>query len=147
MESRRQPAWLLLAIAVALSVAACRTTAPLGSIGVLLERDLATGALYVRDVPEGARADALGLRPGDRIKMIDGVLADGLERERVRGLLRGAVGTRVTLTVLRGADVHELSIERKALQGRNDLPAADAEQSRDANDATVRHVTPPASPR
>ncbi len=136
MQSTRQPARLVLAFAVAVAVAACRTTAPVGSIGVLLERDLASGALYVRDVPGGARSDLFGLRPGDRVKMIDGVFADGLERERVRALLRGAVGTRVTLTVLRGGEVHELSIERNARHGRGDLPALDASTPPAAHDVT-----------
>ena len=95
--------------------------------------------LRVIDVPEGPSRTA-GLRVGDRIVSIggedvtvivhhrtgDGIVSIGGEdepsvadvRARIDEKLRGQVGTRVTLHVLRDGEEHELSVERvPPLQG------------------------------
>ena len=60
--------------------------------------------------------------PGDRVKMIDGVLADELDKERIQSLLRGPVGTSVTLTIIRGEEVMHLEVERQVLGKKPTLP-------------------------
>ncbi len=87
-----------------------------GSIGVVLGRHNTTGALQVREVPAGLTGDHAGLRAGDRIKMIDGLLADRMAPERIREVLRGPVGSKVMLTVLRGDRVLHLEVTRAPLE-------------------------------
>jgi carboxyl-terminal processing protease len=102
-------------------IAALACTAPqskVGSIGAVLKRDTTTGVVIAYEVPEGLTADSAGLRPGDRVKMIDGVHVDDLDGARVVRLLRGPVGTRVTLTVIRGEEVLHLSVIRQGPQPR-----------------------------
>ncbi|MBW2459072.1 MAG: PDZ domain-containing protein [Deltaproteobacteria bacterium] len=86
-----------------------------GSIGAVLGRDTHTGAVHVRDAPEGLGAAEAGLLPGDRLKMVNGVLVDDLDRSRIQALLRGPVGSTVTLTVIRGQEVLHLEVSRQAL--------------------------------
>ena len=62
----------------------------------------------------GLAGESAGLLAGDRVKMIDGILVDELDGERIRALLRGPVGTTVTLTVLRGDEVVQVEIARQA---------------------------------
>ena len=99
---------LLLALG---AVAACGPPA-VGSVGAILGRDRDTGALHVRETPEGMAAAEAGLLPGDQIKMIDGVLVDNLDKNRIQALLRGGVGTKVKLTVVRGEEILHIEITR-----------------------------------
>ena len=85
------------------------------SIGVIIGRHKHTGALHVRGVPPGLAGDKAGLKDGDRIKMIDGVLADRLTEEQIQDRLRGDVGSTVTLTIIRGKHVFHLEIKREPL--------------------------------
>lgn len=93
----------------------CSSTTASGSVGVMLGHNKRTGALTVRDVPSGLAGYKAGLRSGDRIKMIDGHLVDPLDPKRVRELLRGPVGSKVTLTVIRGSEVVHVEVTREAL--------------------------------
>lgn len=107
---RRHGLFALLVVALL----ACSSPST-GSIGVILARDDKTGVVRVHEVPEGLTGDSAGLQPGDRLKMIDGVLVDELDAARIRTLLRGPVGSSVRLTVLRGETVLHVEVTRQAL--------------------------------
>ncbi len=55
--------------------------------------------LELSNVYEGLPAAAAGLVPGDIITAVDGILAEGVSAALVSEWLRGAVGSRVTVTV------------------------------------------------
>jgi C-terminal processing protease CtpA/Prc len=130
---RPHRAILPLVVAAALDVSGCATrdaaggtAGGLGSIGAILGRDAPTGAVWAQEVPEGLAADRAGLRTGDRIKMIDGVHVDDLERDRVVRMLRGPVGSRVTLTVVRDDEVVNVTVVREPRHPRVEpLPSAE----------------------
>ncbi|WP_437277023.1 PDZ domain-containing protein [Sorangium sp. So ce375] len=113
MESRSWSAALLLV------AAGC--TASVGSIGAVLGRDNESQALYVRDVPQGLAAERAGLIPGDEIMMIDGVYVRDLSSAAVRDRLRGAVGSAVELTVVRGGDVRRVRVVRTELRAHEGI--------------------------
>jgi C-terminal processing protease CtpA/Prc len=97
-------------------VTACGSqAAPIGSVGAVLGRDPETGAVHVREAPSGLAASAAGLRAGDRIVMIDGILADDLGEAALRRRLRGAVGSHVRLTVIRDDEVLHVELARTPL--------------------------------
>lgn len=116
-SSSRHRAFAVFAVFMLMGFApsGCTPTPEVGSIGVVLGRHQHTGALHVRDVPAGLAGDLAGLRMGDRIKMIDGMLVDRMAPERIRELLRGPTGTSVTLTVLREGEVVHLVVLRAPL--------------------------------
>ena len=96
-------------------VLACGGASSAGSIGAVLVRDNVTGEVTVRDAPDGRAAAEAGLLPGDRVKMIDGVHVDEVDQGRIRELLRGPVGSTVTLTVIRGEDVEHIEVKRERI--------------------------------
>ncbi|MGK4001922.1 PDZ domain-containing protein [Sorangium sp. So ce1036] len=113
MASRSWSAALLL------MAAGCSPS--VGSIGAVLARDNASQALYVRDAPRGLAAERSGLIPGDEIVMIDGVHVRDLPSAQVRDRLRGAVGSAVELTVVRGGQVRRVRVVRGELQAHEEI--------------------------
>lgn len=67
--------------------------------------------LRVVEVPSGGAARA-GLLPNDRVVAIDGESVAGLTQAEVVERLRGPVGSRVRLDIVRGEEPMSLEIER-----------------------------------
>jgi len=104
---------------LALAVVGCGATSQptgTGSIRAVLDRDPITGAVFVYDVPAGLAAAKAGIEPGDRLKMIEGVHVDDLDREDLQLRLRGPVGSTVELTVVRGDEVVHVEVKRQPLE-------------------------------
>lgn len=59
------------------------------------------GETYISGPFEGSPAAKAGLRPGDRLLMVDTTRVSGLPSDKVSSLLRGKPNTRVQLTVVR----------------------------------------------
>lgn len=75
------------------------------------------GGLRVIDVPEGP-AFAAGLAPGDVIFAIDEEPLAGLTMREIVEKLRGPVGSRVKLDVVRDGERREIEVERSEYAGR-----------------------------
>ena len=106
-----------LVLASVLLAAGCGGGGGVGSVGAVFGRDNDNHALYVREAPPGLGADEAGLLAGDQIVMIDGLYVRDLSEKEIRSKLRGEVGSKVALTILRSNDVHHVRVtrgERKA---------------------------------
>ena len=94
-------------------VAALENAAPPpdGQAGITLTRQYYLRVLSARD---GSTAAVAGLRPGDYIRAIDGESTRDISIFEGNRLLRGTVGSTVTLTVIRGnaAEPKEIVLER-----------------------------------
>lgn len=99
-----------------------------GTVGAVLGVDNDTGAVYVRETPEGLAADKAGLLPGDEIMMIDGLYARDLGPTAVRDKLRGEVGSSVDLTVVRGGEVMHVKLVRTERGAAKAAPPAKEER-------------------
>lgn len=86
---------------------------PAGSIGLSLTRQYYLRVVAARDDSPAARA---GLHTGDYVRAIDGRSTRHMSVFEGERLLRGAPGTAVTLTVLRGSatDTHDVKVMRAA---------------------------------
>ena len=69
--------------------------------GIGIELTLEGGVPQIISPIDGTPAANAGIEPGDRIVKVDGVATAGMDAEEVVKRLRGAVGTKVTLTILR----------------------------------------------
>lgn len=86
---------------------------PAGEVGLELTRQFYLRIIAAR---EGSVADRAGLRTGDFVRAIDGRSTRSLSVVEGMRLLRGAPGSKVNLTVLRGnaAEPHEVTLTREA---------------------------------
>lgn len=86
---------------------------PAGDTGLVVTRQFYLRVLGVRDGSPAARA---GIQSGDYVRMIDGKPTRDMSSVTGRRLLRGAPGSKVKLTVIRGnvADPHEFELVREA---------------------------------
>lgn len=105
-------AWLTTAEAAKLG----KGSTPKGTIGVELTRQYYLRIISARDGSPAARA---GLRTGDFIRAIDDKPTREMSVFEGMGLLRGAPGTKVKLTVIRGnaAEPHVVEITREEASG------------------------------
>jgi carboxyl-terminal processing protease len=71
-------------------------------VGVRVTRMQEDDPPYVREVFPNSPAAAAGVRPGDQIQAVDGTSTAGRSLTDIVGTIRGAQGSRVTLSVLRG---------------------------------------------
>jgi carboxyl-terminal processing protease len=101
--------------ASAVPTPACAGT-PIGDVGIELTRQYYLRVIAARD---GSPADKAGLQTGDYVRAIDGKPARDLSVFEGMRLLRGAPGTKVTLTVIRGnaAEPHEIELVRERTPG------------------------------
>ena len=70
-----------------------------GGIGAQL--DSKDGNLVVVSPLKGSPAEAAGLKPGDRIILVNATSTEGFSAEAAARIIRGPVGTPVTLTIMR----------------------------------------------
>jgi len=99
-------------------VKAIDSTAPLptGETGLVVTRQYWLRVLGVRDGSPAARA---GLQSGDFVRLIDGKPTRDMSSMTGRRLLRGAPGSKVSLTIVRGnvSDPHVIDLVREAPTG------------------------------
>jgi carboxyl-terminal processing protease len=89
---------------------------PEGDIGISMTRQYYLRVVATRDGSPGAKA---GLQTGDYIRAIDGKPTRDMSVFEGSRLLRGKVGSKVTLLVIRGnaADPHEIPLVREKFAG------------------------------
>jgi len=91
-------------------------------IGITIEKDAQTGAFRVTALTAGGSAAEAGLQAGDVVVAVDGQSALGLDSQALRELVRGEIGTEVTMTVLRGELQQSITVTRKHIR----TPVAEA---------------------
>jgi carboxyl-terminal processing protease len=84
----------------------------LGIIISVRRDDAGRQRLTVISPIDGMPAKKLGIRPGDIIAAINGADTDELTLDGAVGKLRGERGTKVTITIERGGERFDLSVER-----------------------------------
>jgi carboxyl-terminal processing protease len=93
-----------------------KTEGQYGGLGLVIAAD--NGAIKVVSPMDDTPASKAGIKAGDIILAVDGKGLQGLSLDKVQELLRGAAGTKVTLTLMRGGDdkSFEVKLERAAIE-------------------------------
>jgi carboxyl-terminal processing protease len=98
------------------------TAGEFGGIGAYVGQNQADQLIIISPF-EGMPAEEAGLKADDVILEIDGVTIDGWSQEEAIGHLRGAIGSRVKLTIYRPAENNTFSVE--ITRARVELPTVD----------------------
>lgn len=84
--------------------------------GVGIELGIKDSVLMVVTPLKGTPAEAAGVLVGDQIAAIDGKSTEGMSTEKAVSLIRGPIGSVVTLTLVRAGKVVETQITRATIQ-------------------------------
>jgi carboxyl-terminal processing protease len=85
-------------------------------VGAVLGKDVTSGRLYVREVPPAMGAAAAGIRDGDEVIAIDGEPVGEMSPREVHARLRGGVGTKVVLLIVRDGVTRKVEVQRGPLE-------------------------------
>ena len=86
--------------------------------GVGIEIDIRKGQLLIVAPLKNTPAERAGLRAGDKILKVDGTSTAGFNLDEAVKLIRGEVGTKVTLTIMRDSwsEPKDIAITREIIQ-------------------------------
>lgn len=90
-----------------------------GGIGVMVEYNHNDETIMVNTVYPGSPAEAAGMKVGDYIHAVDGKTIDELGYLNAVYYIRGEIGTKVQITVLRGGDLVTLEATRAEVEEVN----------------------------
>jgi carboxyl-terminal processing protease len=94
-----------------------QTSGELSGVGIRLELDEKTKVLTVVEPLENSPAIRAGVKSGDRITAINGKLTKGMSVEDASNLIRGEVGTKVTLKIGRsGSSDFDMPLTRARIE-------------------------------
>jgi carboxyl-terminal processing protease len=93
------------------------TTGKYGGIGITI--GLRDSAVVISEIMDGYSAQREGLRRGDKIIEIDGVIITGSKINDIRGLVRGQTGTTLKMKILRQDREYEYTLTRQDIQLKN----------------------------
>lgn len=85
-------------------------------VGITIQVAPEEGGFLILEVTEGGSAQEAGLQAGDILTAVSGTSTQGLTSEDTRNLVRGKEGTFVELTVQRGNQQIQFSVERRTIQ-------------------------------
>jgi|FLYN01.1.fsa_nt_gi carboxyl-terminal processing protease len=85
-------------------------------IGVVIHTIEETGEIEVVNVLEGAPAMEAGIMPGDIFTAVNGEEVIGLSQLELAGKVRGAAGTPVTITMRRGEELIDFTMNRARIE-------------------------------
>lgn len=92
------------------------TSGELTGVGIQLSQDEKNKNLVVISPIEDTPASKAGIQSKDIITKIDGKTTTGMDSNQAVNLIRGPVGTTVTLTIQRGTDVLEFRLQRARIE-------------------------------
>mgnify|MGYP000139970614 CR=1 FL=1 len=117
------------------------TSGELTGVGLQIASDGETGKLRVIAPIAGSPADVAGVKPADTIVKIDGFPTDALTLDEAAGRMRGAIGSRVTLTIQREEVFLDLDVVRDRIE-LNPVYAELRSQPPSANAPSANKETP-----
>ena len=98
-----------------------QTRGELSGVGMRLQRDAAKNQIVVLEPMPGSPALAAGIQAGDVVVSIDGQSTDAMDVGRAAELIRGDVGTQVTLVLERQGQ----TLERVLTRAQVEVPSVD----------------------
>jgi carboxyl-terminal processing protease len=114
-----------------------QTSGEMSGVGLRLQRDRSTNSVLVVDTLPNSPAARANIQSGDRLLMVNGRSTDNINIEAVSQLIRGEVGSQVTLTIRRANSNRQetLILTRERLEVTNVTY-----QVREQNDMRIGYI-------
>ncbi len=93
------------------------TTGKYGGIGIMI--GVKDSTIVITEILEGYSAQKEGLRKGDKMIEIDGVVLDGKRLADIRGLVKGTPGSKVNVKVNRSGKEMDFTLTREEINLKN----------------------------
>lgn len=106
---------LLIAFSIATLVSGCAAEQWQGSVDAVFRYRPSESSTVVHEVKPDTFAAEVGLKPGDILIAIDGTNIEKARFETVRSALRGPIGTDAKLTIKRGQQILDITVERRPI--------------------------------
>ena len=85
-------------------------------VGITISRQEEGNGYDILEVSPGGSAQEGGILPGDLLIEVEGQSTSEMTMEEVKHVVRGEIGTEVTLTVLRGEETLSFTLERREIR-------------------------------
>ncbi|MBR4941310.1 MAG: PDZ domain-containing protein [Clostridia bacterium] len=85
-------------------------------IGVTVVQDADTGLLRITVVNEGSPAEEAGLQVLDQIYAVEGQLVSEIGMDATVALVRGEIGTKVNMAIIRNGIIYNFEVERAVVE-------------------------------
>ena len=85
-------------------------------VGITISRQEEGDGYDILEVSPGGSAQEGGILPGDLLIEVEGQSTSEMTMEEVKRVVRGEIGTEVTLTVLRGEEILSFTLERREIR-------------------------------
>ncbi len=85
-------------------------------IGVYITKETENNQIVIYGTIKNSPAEAIGIKPGDVLIAVDGVPCNGDDFEHITDSIKGKIGTRVKIKVLRNNVEKEFDVERKNIE-------------------------------
>lgn len=85
-------------------------------VGAVFSQNMATGVITVSKVYEGCPSYEAGILPGDILYMVEGEEVTGQDLTSVVTKIKGDEGTEVTVSMLRGDEILDFTMERHVIE-------------------------------
>lgn len=85
-------------------------------VGITISRQEEGNGYDILEVSPGGSAQEGGILPGDLLTEVQGQPTSEMTMEEVKRVVRGEIGTEVTLTVLRGEETLSFTLERREIR-------------------------------
>ena len=85
-------------------------------VGITISRQEEGNGYDILEVSPGGSAQEGGILPGDLLIEVEGQSTSEMTMEEVKRVVRGEIGTEVTLTVLRGEETLSFTLERREIR-------------------------------
>ena len=102
----------IIAVLVSLLLGGCAETW-ISSVDAGFRYNTKTNRTVVFEVPPGTISEEAGLKPGDIVLAVDGEDITNASKRAVMVALKGPIGTMAVLTIKRGSNIMEVSVERR----------------------------------
>ena len=93
-----------------------QTNGKYSGIGIYITSNVSENKIQVVAPIKGSPAEEIGIKPGDFIVKVEGIEYDATQLSEASSAMKGEVGTKVNIELLRGEETLKFTVERRSIK-------------------------------